>query len=345
MGSGAESYAFENGMSNLPWDYLVSPPARERYLRWKHDLLQAEGHGRTIQDKEGIRYQGSVYQTHAGPGSRSRPASISGTLTPPLSASRSSSSRSRPRPPSLPLAESAADTPNLDTFEASDYVDLAGDVSGSRPLSRETNIDGLVVPVHYEFSDMDMSMDESTDDRIDWALTAPRIPGKHDGSSEATEAATEPAKIEDDRLPRAAPTTVTPNMAGRDEDMITDTVGAIAIDCYGHIACGSSSGGIGMKHLGRIGPAALVGVGSAVIPNNHDDPDRVSVATVTSGTGEHMATTMAAATCAERMYNNVRKTKSGTTEYANEDEALRAMIEQDFMGALRRTDVLTVWGY
>ncbi|KAL9038813.1 MAG: hypothetical protein Q9180_002903, partial [Flavoplaca navasiana] len=40
-------------------------------------------------------------------------------------------------------------------------------------------------------------------------------------------------------------------------DDITDTVGAIAVDCLGNIAAGSSSGGIGMKHRGRIGPAAL----------------------------------------------------------------------------------------
>lgn len=114
------------------------------------------------------------------------------------------------------------------------------------------------------------------------------------------------------------------------EDMITDTVGAIAIDCFGRIAAGSSSGGIGMKHKGRCGPAALVGISTAVIPADPDDPDEVSVATVTSGTGEHMATTAAAQTAAERILSCTRKS-NGQLEQCTEDEAMYSMIKNDFM--------------
>lgn len=118
------------------------------------------------------------------------------------------------------------------------------------------------------------------------------------------------------------------------EDCITDTVGAIAVDGWGNIACAASSGGIGMKYRGRVGPAALVGVGTAVVPIEPDDPDRTCVATVTSGTGEHMATTMAATVCAERLYQNVKKGREGEYFEVTEDEALKAMIENDFMGKL-----------
>ena len=119
---------------------------------------------------------------------------------------------------------------------------------------------------------------------------------------------------------------------GDREDDITDTVGAIAVDCFGNIAAGSSSGGIGMKHHGRCGPAALVGIGTAVRPADSHDPSKTCVATVTSGTGEHMATTMAAATVADRIYASVRKKRDGPgLQSCDEDEAMASMINEEFM--------------
>ena len=117
----------------------------------------------------------------------------------------------------------------------------------------------------------------------------------------------------------------------RDDD-ITDTVGAIAVDSCGNIAAGSSSGGIGMKHRGRVGPAALVGIGTAVIPEDPNDRRRMSIATVCSGTGEHMATTMAAATCADRLYHSVRKQGAGKMEIVSDNEVMEGVIQRDFMG-------------
>lgn len=118
-----------------------------------------------------------------------------------------------------------------------------------------------------------------------------------------------------------------------DQDMITDTIGAIAIDMFGNIAAASSSGGIGMKHMGRTGPAALVGVGTAVIPRDVADPDRRTVAAVTSGTGEHMATTMAAQKCADRIYQRTRRGDSGYDQEEDDSAAvLQSFVEKDFMG-------------
>ncbi|KAI9821963.1 MAG: hypothetical protein M1827_002545 [Pycnora praestabilis] len=126
---------------------------------------------------------------------------------------------------------------------------------------------------------------------------------------------------------------ITPHESKNAEDLIMDTVGAIAVDCCGQIAAGSSSGGIGMKHRGRTGPAALVGVGTAVIPIDLEDKHKTTVAVVTSGTGEHMATTMAAAVCADRLYSGVRRRKGGGLEEVSEDLAIRAVVEKDFMGS------------
>lgn len=118
---------------------------------------------------------------------------------------------------------------------------------------------------------------------------------------------------------------------GDADDNITDTVGAIAIDMYGNIAAASSSGGIGMKHRGRVGPAALIGIGTAVIPVDEEDEDEVSVAAVTSGTGEHMATMMASQKCAERLYHNTQRAAGGADMEATEEEAIGSFVRTDFM--------------
>lgn len=114
------------------------------------------------------------------------------------------------------------------------------------------------------------------------------------------------------------------------EDCITDTVGAIAIDRWGNIAAGSSSGGIGMKHRGRVGPAALIGIGTHVIPVDPADPDQITTAVVTSGTGEHISSTLAASTCATRIYYGQKMGPGGVFEPVTEEEAINSMISSEF---------------
>lgn len=132
--------------------------------------------------------------------------------------------------------------------------------------------------------------------------------------------------------PNTEPTFNTQQEKDSQEDEITDTVGAIAIDTWGNIACGASSGGIGMKYRGRVGPAALLGVGSAVIPVEEDDGTKTCVSTVTSGTGEHMGTTMAAHRAAERLYHGLHRSKAGAWEPGQDEDALKSFIEREFMG-------------
>ncbi|KAJ6036879.1 hypothetical protein N7540_001158 [Penicillium herquei] len=121
-----------------------------------------------------------------------------------------------------------------------------------------------------------------------------------------------------------------PNNPTDGEDWITDTVGAIAVDQYGNIAAGSSSGGIGMKHRGRIGPAALIGIGTHVAPMDPTDANRTSVAVVASGTGEHIASSFAASTCAQRIYYSQRMGNGGVFEDVTEEEAISAMLQNEF---------------
>lgn len=104
------------------------------------------------------------------------------------------------------------------------------------------------------------------------------------------------------------------------ENPITDTVGAIAIDSFGNIDAGSSSGDAALKQQGRVGPAALVGIGTAVIPINPKDPQKACSATVTTGTGDHMSTTLAANSCARRVHSMTDPT-----------EAICDFIEEDFL--------------
>jgi taspase (threonine aspartase 1) len=189
--------------------------------------------------------------------------------------------------------------------------------SDDRMFGRISDNSNLTQPRPRMWNDGPTSMNQSDADALHAGLT-----------STSDDHPSARASSKSKSTPNDQNTPVSPTLA---PDLINDTVGAIAIDIYGNIACGASSGGIGMKHRGRVGPAALVGVGASVIPADPDDPDRTTVATVTSGTGEHMGTTMAASVCSNRIFFSQRRTPGGGTEQVDEDTALKAFIERDFM--------------
>lgn len=78
-----------------------------------------------------------------------------------------------------------------------------------------------------------------------------------------------------------------------------DTVGAICVDSNGIVAAGASSGGVSLKHEGRVGQAASFG--SGVWAMNSLDRKTPSVASCTSGCGEHLIRTQLAKNSAESL--------------------------------------------
>jgi taspase (threonine aspartase 1) len=151
------------------------------------------------------------------------------------------------------------------------------------------------------------------------------IPQSDSASSEAPAPSEAASTGQDDSAP-----TGTSDGSGAKKDSISDTVGVIAVDMFGNIAAGSSSGGIGMKHRGRVGPAALIGIGTHVMPVDPTDPDETTVAAVTSGTGEHIATTFAASTCCTRVCYSQRMGQGGCFDNVSEEEAICAMVRNEF---------------
>ncbi|KAF2667680.1 N-terminal nucleophile aminohydrolase [Microthyrium microscopicum] len=119
-----------------------------------------------------------------------------------------------------------------------------------------------------------------------------------------------------------------------DSDIVNDTVGAIAIDSYGEIAAASSSGGLGLKKPGRIGPAALNGVGTSVFPRRIGDPLRRVTAIVASGSGEDITKVSAAAFAAERLYDSKFRGPNGDLQTCVIDEGgpiLENFIQEEFL--------------
>lgn len=81
-----------------------------------------------------------------------------------------------------------------------------------------------------------------------------------------------------------------------------DTVGAVCVDSNGVVASAASSGGVSLKHEGRVGQAASFG--SGVWAAMSRDGVKPSVAACTSGCGEHLIRTQLAKNTAESLLDS-----------------------------------------
>lgn len=369
VGEGARTFAEENGMATFPNEYLVSKNARDRFLRWQDDLQRAEAKAKRTKDRQSTgrsdtndddpcRYDAIPTPDPTRTFSRDNAAAVmSGTWNEgqpdsPYPGTPATETGVAPENSAMPgyfRARSSALTPsNRGAVRAT--VDEA--VPGTISLSPEKQSPSARLRAHARhtgFTTSGLSRHIGSGAHESRSRTGAPQTGNRDGANSPQRQATsldstgssdcskdgrqtKRMRLADSLDPQSADDNSIAS-APSDGDYITDTVGAIAIDSKGHIAAASSSGGIGMKHRGRLGPAALVGIGTAVVPCAPDDEDGVTVAAVTSGTGEHMATTMASQRCAERIYNGTRKGEDGTdVKDDDEDAILESFVVNDFMG-------------
>ncbi|RDA91716.1 hypothetical protein CP533_2341 [Ophiocordyceps camponoti-saundersi (nom. inval.)] len=356
VGEGARAFAEEHGMATFSNEYLVSTNSRDRFYRWQEDLLRAEagakdvGLGPHLAPSKAATCIPCQYDTAPSldplkPFPRQHAAAIlTGTWN---EGQTDSPYNGTPVLESTNMTESAMfpahTTTTPMTFAAAARSSLHLPTSQRCPApSTSAGKDKAKCPKPLA---ADVKRGWEADDKCRHAL--PATSSSPTVRSEASEAKSISTHIDSNASRRfkrpAEPTTPDGALRGPSPkrvsqwemdkgDVVTDTIGAIAIDGRGLIAAGSSSGGIGMKHRGRLGPAAIVGVGTAVVPCAVEDEGGLTVAAVTSGTGEHMATTMASQKCAERMYQGTRRGPLGL-DITDEDEdvIMESFIANDFM--------------
>lgn len=369
VGEGAKTFAEEHGLMTYPNEYMVSKTAKDRFLRWQEDLKRADTKMKEFKASPEITDTCPPCQYDTESSTKPQPslpreqraAIVAGTWN-----------EGQPDSPFIGTpSQSATSTPSPDQHTPTSYFRLAGPSStpSNRPPSTRTvpeklaqtyagvagGVLGSSSPFRPRLSarkpnplpeDFKSSMPENvliherhharSTGKTDHVLS--EVPPGNSGygsdrqSSIGPRGVKRPSSPDDKAQPHSRAIKDRFRIGPGYEDAITDTIGAIAIDDQGNIAAGSSSGGIGMKHRGRLGPAALVGVGTAVVPCDEEDEEQVAVAAVTSGTGEHMATTMASQRCAERIYHGTRRGRGGKdVQDDDEDAIMESFIAEDFM--------------
>ncbi|KAL1879990.1 hypothetical protein VTK73DRAFT_6380 [Phialemonium thermophilum] len=356
VGAGAKQFAEENGMPSIMNELLVSKNAKDRFIRWHKDMKDAEEARVAARARQTPRnsFQHEVVPTTAdltkqrdhldalltatwNEGQRDSPVSGYDSARRMVFSGHDTSSSAS----SLQTAAVGLATP-LRRAHAGGLPGLPASVAMSEAQCFKINQPKLL---RYGSEDSYLSSPDqrlkkppsSTMNSVHGCPIHPDDVGNTTGGTSMSEQGSQDYETGGQRDSESP---VTENRTVKrakhkqvDADVIHDTVGAIVIDFRGRIAAGSSSGGIGMKHRGRVGPAALAGIGTAVIPVDPEDEEETSVAAVTSGTGEHMATSFASYKCAERLYQcNSRGPGGLDVPEPDEDAVIESFVRQDFMG-------------
>jgi len=123
-----------------------------------------------------------------------------------------------------------------------------------------------------------------------------------------------------------------------DEEELMDTVGAVCIDIAGRIAAGVSSGGIILKHSGRIGEAAMYGSGCWA---EHDDQRKCGchiarkLGISVTGTGEQIMKHMTASVVSKQLLKTHElKRNYDTSDSGEEEEQEEISCEETISGIL-----------
>ncbi|KAF9573539.1 hypothetical protein EC968_008408 [Mortierella alpina] len=101
---------------------------------------------------------------------------------------------------------------------------------------------------------------------------------------------------------------------GIEDELLQDTVGAICVDRFGHVASGVSSGGIAMKFPGRVSEAAIFGAGCWA-----QDASATSAGFACSmtGAGEQICKTLLAKSCMDTMVSEDDTSSAANTVLDN----------------------------
>ncbi|KAI1084521.1 N-terminal nucleophile aminohydrolase [Whalleya microplaca] len=334
IGDGAKDFAWDFGIPLVSNDLLVSRNARDRYIRWQEDLRRAEGRPASPTSST----TGDDRSTPRDWDNEMRQAAHRDHTNAIMTGTWNEGQPDSPEKPCSPMPNAAV-TPQpspRSVLERSPLNFLGSSILPSKVVAAKKS-SSSPSPKRPRFASGPSNDSLHSDAITDTSNNSARGP-IHDGASSDFFPLRIFPHVHSHGTSVSFPFFDTerglsdgPENGGDDTDRITDTVGAIAIDQSGKIAAGSSSGGIGMKHRGRVGPAALVGIGTAVIPADVEDQDSITVAAVTSGTGEHMATTMASQKCAERILHGTCRGPGGR-DVAEDDESaiLESFILNDF---------------